>query len=429
MINVTTTRRSVVGLLLAVLLLAGCDPLAVSDPTAIEDEELNNAAGAELLRSAALASLYTANSFAAYNGGLFADEFIYDLPRVYEQFGIISEADLLDRRESEAYEASGSASLWHSVRTAANIALPKVERYAVDARVGEMLSVRGFATLRLAEDYCPGFPLHEVTDYAISHTPPLSTDEALELAVADFDSALVHAADSARILNLARVFRGRALLGLGRYAEAAASVHGVSTEFRQTTEHTLDAPGFTHNRLGQLAQLTTSVANGEGGNGLNFVEAQDPRLPVEQWGTAQDGATPMFALEAYPDGAAPMPLATGIEARLIEAEAALHEDGDWLQILNDLRAGVSGLAPLADPGTHAARVDLLFRERAFWLFGGGHRLADLRRLVRQYGRQSEEVFPTGMHWRGRAYGTGTSIPFAARDVQPHVPAVTGCTSE
>ena len=44
------------------------------------------------------------------------------------------------------------------------------------------------------------------------------------------------------------------------------------------------------------------------------------------------------------------------------------------------------LAALADPGTPAAREDLMFRERAFWLFGTGHRLGDMRRMIRQYGR-------------------------------------------
>jgi len=48
--------------------------------------------------------------------------------------------------------------------------------------------------------------------------------------------------------------------------------------------------------------------------------------------------------------------------------------------------GVAELAALTDPGTAEARVDLLFRERAFWFFLTGHRQGDLRRLIRQYGR-------------------------------------------
>lgn len=42
-----------------------------------------------------------------------------------------------------------------------------------------------------------------------------------------------------------------------------------------------------------------------------------------------------------------------------------------------------------------ALQNLLFRERAFSLFLTAHRVGDLRRLVRQYGRGAESVFPSG----------------------------------
>lgn len=421
-------RRLAVAISYALALIIGgaCGALDVSNPTAIEDDKLNDAVGAELLRKAALARLYETNSLAALNSGLLADEFTYDLPVLYEQLGIVNLYNLLDLRQSEEYEANTTYSQpWHFVRTAANLALSKVRKYSIEARVGEVLAIRGYATLKIAENYCGGFPLHNVTDYTVTHTQPLSTEDALTLAVMDFDSALVHAGDSIRILNLARVFRGRALLGLGQYADAASAVRDVPTEFRQNTEHSAAAQP---NNLGALEQNNTSVANREGGNGLDFVEAQDPRLPLTQWGLAQDNVTPMYRALLYPNRDAPMALATGVEARLIEAEAALHDAGDWLGILNDLRTRVPGLAPLVDPGADADRVDLLFRERAFWLFGTGSRLPDLRRLIRQYGRSSETVFPTGARWRGGTYSTATNIPFSAEAVKPFVPAVIGCSS-
>ena len=55
-------------------------------------------------------------------------------------------------------------------------------------------------------------------------------------------------------------------------------------------------------------------------------------------------------------------------------------------ILNDLR-DAQGLDPLPTPGNRDAAVDQLFSERAFWLFATGHRLGDMRRLIRQYGRE------------------------------------------
>jgi hypothetical protein len=105
-------------------------------------------------------------------------------------------------------------------------------------------------------------------------------------------------------------------------------------------------------------------------------------------------------------------LASGVEARLIEAEATLRAgDGPGaLAILNTLRATMPGLAPLPYEASDAARLDQLFRERAFWLFATGHRHGDMRRLVRQYGRPIESVFPTGQYnARGDVYGVDVTF--------------------
>ncbi len=110
-------------------------------------------------------------------------------------------------------------------------------------------------------------------------------------------------------------------------------------------------------------------------------------------------------------------LADAVEARLIEAEAALRAGDNlgWLATLNHLRqtawttivpATPGPLPDLTDPGPDgsggdALRVDLLFRERAFWLYLTGHRQGDLRRLVRRLriGRPRPS-FPSGTHLGG-----------------------------
>lgn len=82
------------------------------------------------------------------------------------------------------------------------------------------------------------------------------------------------------------------------------------------------------------------------------------------------------------------------------------------------------LPALADPGTQVARENLHFRERAFWLFATGHRLGDLRRLMRQYNRTEDGVFPTGLHFKGGLYGDDVNlpVPFSERNN----PNFTGC---
>jgi hypothetical protein len=89
-------------------------------------------------------------------------------------------------------------------------------------------------------------------------------------------------------------------------------------------------------------------------------------------------------------------------------------------------ASPTALAPLADPGTQRAREDLLFRERAFWLFSTGHRLPDLRRLIRQYGRTQEQVFAVGTHPREPG-PYGADVNFPVPQAEENNPNFKGCT--
>ena len=121
----------------------------------------------------------------------------------------------------------------------------------------------------------------------------------------------------------------------------------------------------------------------------------------------------------------------GIDARLIEAEAALQAGNaaGMMTILNALRATphaltapsptASGTHPGlddagdggADRSGHARRPrDLLFREKAFWTFGRGQRLGDLRRLIRDYGRAATRSFPVGSTIAGATYGADVNLP-------------------
>lgn len=437
MIHGTRRNRWVLGARGLLLLLvggsiAGCDGLLeVDDPLAVLDERTNSPVGAELLRRNALVQLFSTVDGAAWESGLLADEFWYQQQAFWDNSVPPFEGtQLLDMRASlQDQEGLGFGILtsygsWQDVRTrGATVAMEKLLRYALpgarEAHVGEMLAVRAYATMRLAENHCPGFPLPEVRDFNVILGPAVTTQQAFEYALARFDSALVWAADSARVLNFARVGRARTLLQLGRFAEAATTAAAVPTayvyqaEYGDDQENELRAAAPFGNLWG--SQRGRSVADGEGGNGLDFVSAQDPRVPTALRDTARDGVTPFYALDKYPSYTSPIPIATGLEARLIEAEAALAAgDAQWLTILNDLRAG-QGLAPLADPGTPATQLDLAFRERAFWLFATGTRLGDLRRLIRVYARSSESVFPTGSYWRGGTYGPATSLPLDRSD--------------
>jgi len=310
-----------------------------------------------------------------------------------------------------------------------------VRAYTPDSLKGDYLAqlfaFRGYAILQIAEDICPGFPINDVSaDNQPVYSKPFTTDSAVTYAIAQIDSALANVHDSTNILQFASILKGRALLNLGQYEAAAAAVSLVPTEFAYTPYNgsgffivTRDWNNYDFRRF--------AVGDSEGVNGLPFVTSQDPRVgAVFQSVRFVDTTDSLYVQTKYPDFTTPMVIAGGIEARLIEAEAALNtHTGDWRQILNDLRTSI-GLSDLDDPGSDSARVSMIYRERAFWLYLTGRRLGDLRRLIRNYGRDPETLFPKGAYpLRGGNYGTDTAIPFVQSTQQRYNPNITaGCTT-
>ena len=270
-----------------------------------------------------------------------------------------------------------------------------------------------------AEHMCNGLVFSEVgLDGTEFYGSPITIDAAFQRALAHADSGLAMitgttAADN-RVRYALQVTKGRILLNLDRHAEAATAVAGVPTSYQYLINHTLTGDANQTWTLNNSARRY-SVSTVEGVNGLDFATANDPRLPVclgsvagctagTQRNRDDNTPIPLYIQRKWPDQTSDVVVAGGVEARLIEAEAQLDAGNATgaLTTLNALRAatgtgsgGVSGLTALTDPGTAAGRVDQLFRERAFWMFGTGHRTGDLRRLIRQYGRTEAQVFPTG----------------------------------
>ncbi len=290
--------------------------------------------------------------------------------------------------------------------------------------LSELYSLRGFTEDFFAETYCSGVPFSTEDATGEVFGAPLTTTQMLTTAVASFDTANT-TATAAAFKNLAAVGRGRALLNLGQFAQAAAAVASVPTTFKYQTFH---SAATTRQYNGMWQGLTVSgsrytVANNEGTNGYNYLTATpDPRMP---WAPSTrngfDGTTRNLPTQLkYPTQSSPATVADGIEARLIELEARLQAgtqaDRDAVFAgLNTLRA--TAIAPAmtpiaAAPTTQAAAVDLLFRERAAWLWLTGHRLGDMRRLVRQYARPANTVFPVGpvLTRAGSTYGNDVNYP-------------------
>lgn len=436
--------------------------LEVQDPDIIPPENTNSAAGAIAVANGALSRLrdVTVGQESTWLfGGLLADE--------WGTSSTFIQNDEADWRRVQVNNGSinGQLRRLYRVRTAANQAIALLSEWQPTrtALIAEMYFARGFAEVQLASDFCNGIPLSDGTQEEILYGDPLRVSEVFDRAIASFDSAIAIVATatdaaSVRVLRAARVGKARAQLANNQFAAAVTTIGGtasVPTTFSYQTTSSLATSdniiwnqGFSARRYSVADSLEGNSRNLLVKNAIPFYSARDPRLPVTDTRTVgQDGGTFVRRTTLY-DRLTAIDVVSGLDARLIEAEAALRS-GDvagWISLLNGLRTGASritqvgtvtisatALPALTDPGAaisdsasaYNARVNLLFREKAFWTFSRGQRLGDLRRLVRQFGRTEDNVFPTGPHYKTSAYGSDVNFPIHA-DEEGNNPNFTGC---
>lgn len=437
-------RAAVVGTLMAATLTVGCRDtlLGVVTPDIIKPSDLNSAGGAEGLRVGAigrLAAMTAGDESSWLYGGLLVDE--------YKSGDTFIQRDQADSRTidpSNSFVATAYRDITRT-RTDAYQALQSLKTYEPTpiSYQGQMWFVKGFAEMQAASDFCNGIVFADFSGTTPAPGNPMSDSATFAMALASFDSALANAGTDATVANSAKIGRARALLGLGQIQQAAAAVAGIPTTFVYNMTYEAvkeDNYIWTLNNSARRYSIQDSVdASGTVPNGLPFVSAKDPRVPTSApVKVSFDGVTPFQQQLIWPVRDASVAVVSGIDARLAEAEAALanNDIAGWLAILNKLRAGptpdgtltISGMAPLTDPGTQTARIKLMFRERAFWTFGRGQRLGDLRREVRQYGLTPAEVFPgEGGVWfkTGAKYGTDYNIPVSNDELNN--PNFHGCT--
>ena len=421
--------------------LIGCNELTgrQSLPAGTQNPSFyNTPAGALGMRNAAIYTIEQVLPAYITDTGLLTDEL--ESNQTGASPGVLSSSSLppggsLDERilpELTSGSGTGADADYQNlqgVRGSTNQALGALAAYDTATRTpvlrGELFALEGYADILLADFFCSGVPLSTL-DFQkdFTYAPSSTGDQVYQDAIAKEDSALALSSASDTIQNLARVLKGRALLAQNNVAQAAQVVAAVPDGFQYqlTIQWTANVEGFETNLLVSSA----TISDREGGTGLPYLSSGDPRtqatiIPNE---TGNPLATLYFPIRYSPTGYSQFTVADWIEARLIQAEAALQanpHDPSWLTLLNHLRqtATVPGqtgtLATLTDPGDSpgdTARVNLLFKERAFWLFLTGHRQGDLRRLIRQYGLSQERVYPTGSYLAPGAgqYGSDVTAP-------------------
>ncbi len=473
--HTTKSRRGIPRLALAsalALSIGGCDTnklVEVEDPAALRPDQLETAAAVPFLINGALRQFqggysgFGDDSFLAASA-LISDETFWGdtFPTRFAVDNRTLQPTVLGNMTNNSFTRLMQG------RRNARRAFGVIEQFTpedVDNKA-LMRTVEGYVYVTISEGWCGSVPFSDLPDTGpldpneIEDGVSLSTAEMNDAAIALFDEALgFNSAD-----NLAMMGKARALLNNGDFAGAAAAVATVPTTFVFHLEHSTNT-GAENNPQSSLQQNGRYfVSNLEGGlnaaggairpddathpvtapggsaEGLNFRAARDPRVPWQQRPT-NNGNCFTASFDCwwnlnYLTLEADVPIASGVEARLIEAEAALRA-GDPVTMmarLNTLRASAATLIPglypdqeqvfaftldpLIDPGIglltpaemFEARRALLFRERALWLYNTGHRQGDLRRLVRDYGFTSSQVFPSGPYARGGSYGNDVSFP-------------------
>lgn len=303
----------------------------------------------------------------------------------------------------------------------------------------ESLALNGLVYVLFAENYCGSVPTSvQNADGSFTFGVGLTTDQLSDSAVSKFSQSLANGGSSLTptVKSLAAVGLGRAKLDKGDFSGAAAAVAAVPTTFQYIYTHSATSGGQNNGTWGLTANVARyGEANLKGTNGLPYSSegdikvrgaAADPRVADSvRAGThfGFDGFSIQYVQTKYPARTSSSVVADGVEARLIEAEAALKGGSptNALTILNALRSNsallalrgypANSLPPLTLQATAAAQRDQLFKERAYWLYLTSHRLGDMRRLIRQYGLGSEQVFPTGIYvHNGGNYGTDVNTP-------------------
>lgn len=422
----------------AVLALPGCNSandklLGVTDPDIILPGDVNTAEAAVAIANGALGSFRNTTGGAESTwlfGGLLADE--------WSTSSTFIENDETDQRRIR--EQNGSVTTMirnlYRVRTRANAALVALNKTSPTSRalIAEMYLARGFAELQMASDFCNGIPIGNTAALPPDNGTPLTTAQVFALAAASLDSAISFAngtdARSVLVNRASKIARARVALNVADFTNAATFVAGIPTTY--VYQHTFSLTTGSNTLWGQgLSARRYSVGDSVEGNARNirvanaipFASSRDPRLPttIPTSGAinGQDGQTYARTTTVYGQLTS-IDVANGVDARLIEAEVALKAGNTplWLSTLNALRAEPPKLGDvepavlpaLTDPGTADARLALLFREKAFWTFSRGQRLGDLRRLLRQYGRDEASTFPRGVHYKGGIYGTDVNLP-------------------
>jgi hypothetical protein len=232
-------------------------------------------------------------------------------------------------------------------------------------------AMAGYALVLLGEGFCEGTinvgPL--LTPAAIFDSAEVRFTKAINLATTAGDQA---------VLNLAYVGRARARINRGNRPGAAEDAARVPVAFiyNATADATI---GRRNNRIFQQINQSNSASVAPTYRALVVGTTPDPRVSVTNINRlAADQVNQLWNQNKYASLTATYPIATGVEAQLILAEARGAAQG--VGILNALRARPGIALPALTTAEGLAFDATLVEERRRELFLQGNRWFDVKRF-------------------------------------------------
>jgi hypothetical protein len=387
--------------------------LQVTNPNLIDAATVDPNSGAATLAASAQQNFATAIGWLIMYGAWFTGEAnVSDTFPTRNEFGFRTISDLNGSLNTDVWGPLSLAVA--SSKTVLDLDLPNP---TTNINLARGATFRGFSLLQMATDFCTG---------TVSSGPELTTAQMLDTAIFWFGKGVDvgnanASADGKNLANASLVGRARAKLQKGDKAGAKADADAVTAGFSLNLTFVDDLTNRTRlsNRMWFFTfdRGSLSVAS--------FYQTTDPRVPFKAPGThtlqPQD-AVPggFFIQQKYAAYAAPVRLASKLEAEYISAEAS----GDvtaQLALIDARRA--ANAQPAYSGATDAASVlTELFTQRGFEFYMEGKRIADFRRSP----SSTKGIAATGSVYVKPGYANVGSqtcypIPRTERDNNPNFP--------
>jgi hypothetical protein len=365
------SRNSSCTVAVVAVCVAACD-LTVTNPGRITEDALNEPTTVtrNVIVNGLIGDVEEALSALVLHTGLASDELNFAGTRSWLDF--FSRGDI---RPSDTNET------WEPAATAAWTTVNGIERLASLQATPDQLATAnlyaGFIHRMMGDAFCTA---------TFDGGPELENVEYYRRALNYFQAA---AAGSGQIRLAALAGQAQTHLILADYAAAASAAGQVPDNFLWVAHYTDNDESLiwseTHNQT-QVTVFATPIADlGENG---------DPRTPwVDAKRLGAGGSVPFYRQEKYRLRTDDIPLAKGLEMRLIEAEALIRAGNvqAGMDRINYVR-GKFGLAPQTASTATAAMAALDF-ERLVTLWLEARRLKDNDRLDNPYLEGRDRCFP------------------------------------